>query len=44
MIKLLSNYGGLKKGDLFRVIDEGPDWVRISAGGKPLYIPSNLCE
>lgn len=44
LVKLLENYAGLRKGDIFRILDEGPDWVLISAGGKPLHIPSNLCE
>lgn len=44
MIKLLENYAGLRKGSLFRVLEVGVDWVRISAHGKPLYVPKNFFE
>lgn len=44
MITLIEDYAGLRKGQTFRLLDSGCDWVRILADGKPLYIPSNLCK
>ena len=44
MITLIENYAGLRKGDSFRVLDTGCDWVRIHADGKPLYVPAGLCQ
>lgn len=44
MITLIENYAGLRKGDAFRLLETGCDWVRILVDGRPLYVPSNLCK
>lgn len=41
MFEVLTNYGGLIKGDVVPVLDKGPDWVKVQYRGA-LYVPRNI--
>jgi len=38
MMTALTNYGPLKKGRDYRVINEGSDWVLVATQGKAIYV------
>lgn len=40
-VKLIENYGQLKTGTEYSVIDEGYDWVRVRNQGYPIYVPKD---
>ncbi len=39
MIEIGANYGPLKVGQTYRVLDTGIDWVAISLKGRMFYVP-----
>ena len=41
MFEVLTNYGGLKKGDIVPILDKGPDWVKVNYRGA-MYVPRNF--
>ena len=40
MIEIAANYGPLKSGQTYRVLDTGIDWVAISLKGRMFYVPT----
>ena len=39
MLESRTNYGPCKKGQDYRVLNDGFDWYLISVGGKAVYVP-----
>lgn len=39
---ILEQYGSLKNGQVFAVVDSGRDWYLIQARGSLLYVPSSF--
>ena len=39
-VKVVENYGPLKKGRVHSVLNKGRDWISVSCKGKPFFAPS----
>ena len=43
-VRMMTNYGPFKKGQDYKVLSSGRDWVRSTCGGKPYFIPLDFVE
>jgi len=41
-VKLFVPYGPLKRGQEYKVVSEGRDYVRVKRGGNLIYVPDAL--
>ena len=39
-VKVVENYGPLKKRRVHSVLNKGRDWISVSCKGKPLFAPN----
>lgn len=38
------NYGPVRKGQPYTVLDNGIDWIKISVNGRAVYVPNTIEE